>query len=240
MRLIAFTVAVVSSLALVSCSSIPRKSKANVPNNPTEAQKTMPPGPQEDQPSDSKGFKVPNLFNFGKIGKGKNAITIEPLDGFNKKAPCPETNIVYDAARMVEINGPEKFENVGFTGEFYGVDTKCRYQKDNVQVALSLKMGAGRGPKASGLAKDYNYWVAVTQKDVEPISKDDFTQIVKFGENQDRKIIQTDTVTLNIPRDNINKYEILVGFQLTPQQIEFNRDGKRFKINANANNSGAK
>jgi hypothetical protein len=42
-----------------------------------------------------------------------------------------------------------------------------------------------------------------------------------------------------IPRANLgtsgSNFEILVGFDVTPQMAEFNREGKRFRLTAGAN-----
>ncbi len=42
-----------------------------------------------------------------------------------------------------------------------------------------------------------------------------------------------------IPRANEEisgeNFEILVGFELTPEQLQFNRDGRRFRIDAGEN-----
>jgi hypothetical protein len=44
---------------------------------------------------------------------------------------------------------------------------------------------------------------------------------------------------ITIPRANADisgeNFEILVGFDLTPEQLQFNRDGRRFRIDAAAN-----
>jgi hypothetical protein len=41
-----------------------------------------------------------------------------------------------------------------------------------------------------------------------------------------------------IPRANAEvsgeNFEVLVGFELTPEQVQFNRDGKRFRVDAGA------
>ena len=45
-----------------------------------------------------------------------------------------------------------------------------------------------------------------------------------------------------IPRANPEisgeNFEILVGFELTPEQLQFNRDGRRFRIDAATNPGG--
>ena len=53
---------------------------------------------------------------------------------------------------------------------------------------------------------------------------------------QDRVYV-TDTVqSITIPRGAVNtsgaNFEVLVGFDVTPQMAAFNREGKRFRVNA--------
>jgi hypothetical protein len=150
---------------------------------------------------------------------------------------CPAVRVLYDAQRFVELDGPERFENVGFTGEILRVSSSCRYIADDpITINLQMDMAFGKGPKASGSSKDVVYFVTVTRKDIVPISRERFTQRVVIPAGADRVTLQSPVTEVVIPRANKDvsgvNFEVFVGFELNDAQLEFNRDGKRFRIDS--------
>jgi hypothetical protein len=151
--------------------------------------------------------------------------------------PCPAVRVLYDAQRFVELDGPERFENVGYTGEISRVESSCRYiGADPITISLQMDMAFGKGPKATGSSKDVVYWVSVTRKDLATITRERYTQRIIVPAGQDRISIQSPVTEIVIPRANKdiagNNFEVFVGFELTDAQLEFNRDGKRFRIDS--------
>ena len=163
--------------------------------------------------------------------------------------PCPAVRVLYDASRFVELMGPERFENVGFTGEINSVNSACRYiESDPIEIQLELDMAFGRGPKADGFTKDVVYWVATTQVvsatdpitgqpriiDVGPINRARFTHRVEFPESTEVVSQKSAVTEVTIPRAGPGvsgtNFEVIVGFELTDEQLQFNRDGKRFRL----------
>ena len=61
---------------------------------------------------------------------------------------------------------------------------------------------------------------------------------VSFPAGQDRIFKREQINSIVIPRAEANtsgaNFEVLVGFEVTPQMAEFNRLGKRFRLNAGA------
>jgi len=153
--------------------------------------------------------------------------------------PCPLMGVLYDNARLVQFRDPgvERYANVAWTGEMQGVRGLCRYVgEDPIRMAIEVEMAFGRGPAATEERRSYRYWVAVARRGRAPIAKEYFDVDVRFprGENV---VTRTEEIgTIEIPRANGEisgeNFEILVGFELTPEQIQFNRDGKRFRVNA--------
>lgn len=151
------------------------------------------------------------------------------------EGPCPLMGVLYDASRVVELkDNKEAFGNVGFTGEMRGVRGLCRYVgSDPITMNLTIDMALGRGPAASGDKHTYRYWVAVARRDVAPIFKQYYDVDVSFPGSADRVNVSQEVKTITIPRATATtsgvNFEILVGFDLTPEQLKFNRDGKRFR-----------
>lgn len=149
--------------------------------------------------------------------------------------PCPLMGVLADASRLVEIKGEEKFANVGYTAEIRNVQGFCRYVgTDPITMDLSVEMAFGRGPQAQSDTHTYRYWVAVARRDVAPITKQYFDAVVKFPSGADRTAEIQHIEKIVIPRANKDtsgtNFEILVGFDLTPEQLAFNREGKRFRV----------
>lgn len=160
------------------------------------------------------------------------------LPQLRNAGPCPFVKVLYDAARYQEFEGGREASNaVGFTGEIQGVSAACEYKGDEpIKVAMQVLFEMGKGPAAQGDAKSYRYWVAVTQRNEAVLAKQYFDLPVKFPAGQDRVSVTEEFKNLVIPRAKATtsggNFEILVGFDVTPEMAAFNRDGKRFRVNA--------
>ena len=163
-----------------------------------------------------------------------------PLPAMRNAGPCPYVKSLYDAARYIEFkDGREASADVGYTGEIQGVSGGCAYKSDEpIKVNLNILFELGRGPQAAGGAKTYHYWVAVTDRNREVLAKQNFEIQANFAAGQDR-IYKTETIKeIVIPRAKATvsgaNFEVLVGFDVTPEMAAFNRDGKRFRPNVGA------
>jgi hypothetical protein len=156
--------------------------------------------------------------------------------------PCPRAFAVYDASRIVEFrNEGQRYANIGFTGEFNKVRSLCRYYGEEPIVAdLEMDISFGRGPAAAQQSTaTYEYFVAVTRKNVAVINKKTFPIQVTFPAGADRVTVTERLERIVIPRNSEGtsgqNFEIIVGFELTPEQRQFNADGKRFRVSAGKN-----
>jgi hypothetical protein len=171
-----------------------------------------------------------------------------PLPDVKNAGPCPYVKTLYDASRYVELKGGQESAGaVGFTGEIQKIQATCAYKGgEPIHVAMAVNMAFGRGPQAEGYSKDYRYWVAVTVRNETVLDKQYFTVPVVFRPGEDRASYVDRIEDIVIPRAKATvsgaNFEVLVGFDVTPQMAEFNRLGKRFRENAGeqtADNSGA-
>jgi hypothetical protein len=163
-----------------------------------------------------------------------------PLAQMRNAGPCPFVKTLYDASRYVEFkDAREASANVGFTGEIQGISAGCQY-KDNepITVVMDVLFELGKGPQATSSTKTYHYWVAVTDRNRDVIAKQNFDLPVTFPAGKDRVYMTDSLANIVIPRGSQTtsgaNFEILVGFDVTPQMAEFNRVGKRFRVNAGA------
>ena len=163
-----------------------------------------------------------------------------PLPGKKNAGPCPFAKVLYDAARYEEFkDNQEASANVAYTGEFEAISADCDYKGvEPIKVKLAMQFAFGRGPQATSPHKTYTYWVAVTHRNREVLAKEYFTVPVNFPNGQDRVGMIEHLGGITIPRANNTvsgeNFEILVGFDVTPEMADFNRQGKRFRLNAGA------
>lgn len=161
-----------------------------------------------------------------------------PLPALRNAGPCPYVKVLYDAARYVEFKeNREASANVAYSGEIQGISAGCQYKdSDPIKVTMEVLFELGKGPQATADTKTYRYWVAVTKRNDSVITKQYFDLPVKFAEGQDRIYATEEIGQITIPRATATtsgaNFEILVGFDVTPQMAAFNRDGKRFRVNA--------
>ena len=165
-------------------------------------------------------------------------LTQAPLPSLRNAGPCPYVKTLYDASRYVELkDGKEASDAVGYTGEIENVQATCAYKgSEPIHVNMALNFAFGRGPAAEGGHKDYRYWVAVTVRNTAVLDKSYFTVPVQFRPGEDRVAYVDRLQDIVIPRAKASvsgaNFEVLVGFDVTPQMAAFNRDGKRFRVNA--------
>lgn len=154
--------------------------------------------------------------------------------------PCPTALSLYDAHRVVNFHGDDiAYGNVGFTGEILNVVGFCEYTDRNaspIEMDMGIRMAFGRGPAAEGRTHTYHYFVAVTRKDLVVIEREVYPVTVTFPPGEDRVEILQEFENIEIPRADETtsgaNFEIIVGFELTDEQLEFNRSGMRFRVTA--------
>lgn len=163
-----------------------------------------------------------------------------PLPALRNAGPCPFVKVLYDAGRYVEFkDNREASAAVGYSGEIQGVSAGCSYKDDEpIRVQMEILFELGKGPQAQGSQKTYRYWVAVTKRNDAVLTKQYFDLPVTFEQGQDRIYATEEIGEIVIPRATLTtsgaNFEVLVGFDVTPQMAAFNREGKRFRVNAAA------
>ena len=160
-----------------------------------------------------------------------------PLPALRNAGPCPFVKVLYDAGRYHEFKDDrESAAAVMYTGEIQGVSAGCEYRDDDpIELRVELLFSLGKGPQATSDQKTYRYWVAVTDRNRAVIAKEWFDLPVKF-DGEDRVNVRDTLEGIVIPRAAVttsgSNFEVLIGFEVTPQMAAFNREGKRFRVTA--------
>ncbi len=172
-------------------------------------------------------------------GTSQNArpVRLAPLSRRANAGPCPYVKVLYDAARYVELADFTRpsAAGVGFTGEIEGVTADCVYREaDPIRLDFNVLFNLGKGPQASDGGRTYRYWIAVTERNNAVLAKEYFDLPVNFNGQTTASVEQAQTIV--IPRADAttsgNNFEVLIGFDVTPEMAEFNRSGSRFRVTA--------
>lgn len=219
---------VLTSLLAVSvlALTLPSAVQAQIPGQRQPGQEQ----PGQRQPGQAQRPQADEQGNRSRVPR------IAPLRQRANAGPCPYVKILYDAARYVELTGDRAAAaNVGYTGEIDGLTSACTYREEEpITVQMDLLFNLGRGPQAPSDQRTYRYWIAVTERNAAVLAKEYFDLPVNFDGGRTTSV--TEQKTIVIPRRGVDvsggNFEVLVGFEITPQMAEFNRSGSRFRVNA--------
>ena len=150
----------------------------------------------------------------------------------NAFAPaCAPVGILGPAADYSDYGGSEAEPDLSrlvSQGSIVGVSGHCSSAAHGTMLhtAIGLQLAITRGPVGSGSSLTLPYFIAITQ-DGAIISKQSLTALAQFPDNGDKVLVRTDQVTFDLPVTRAHpgtSYKIEVGFQLTPQQLDYNRN----------------
>jgi len=141
------------------------------------------------------------------------------------KLACPTPLIApgLDAAADLRPGGSGP-DDVRFGVKLTSVNSKC--STENVGLSADVRIAfvvARADPKL--LRGDFAYFVAVADAQRNILTKKEYKVDVEFSPRL-KQLNVTDQVTVGLPLHDLSnggKYLIIVGLQLTPEQLEFNR-----------------
>ncbi len=153
---------------------------------------------------------------------------------FSKKQgppPCPEINVLADAAKFTQFRPGEgrDITDQVLSGEITGYLGSCSYDQGakKLTVELQVQMTFTKGPAAAGNDAHVAYFVAVPAFFPKPEAKQVLGVQFAFASNADHVRITDNKVDVVLPVADFGKdlpnREIYVGFQLDPQELDYNR-----------------
>jgi len=140
--------------------------------------------------------------------------------------PCPRAVVGENAGRLTRFSGAgEDPANIVFEAEIADLAGSCVYDDDSIEVDLQIQLVAGRGPAATDDNAKFNYFVAVARTDKTILSRDAFDTLIELPGNQTRNQTVEEleqTIPLAEGESGAN-FVIVVGIEMTPEELEFNR-----------------
>lgn len=150
---------------------------------------------------------------------------------------CPDVAVVSDAASLTRFAPGEGRDllDVDIQVEIADLvsackDTDKRDGQPIAKVVVAPVIVASRGSANRELTQRVSYFVSVVDANQQILRKEIYTLTLDFTDNRNRLVIRDDDppITVDIPnakRVNARGYQILIGFQLTPEELEYNRRG---------------
>lgn len=139
---------------------------------------------------------------------------------------CPHVAVVSDAESLVVFNpGPgRELSDVSFAAEFSGLTRRCSYGEAALDVELEVTVEAQPGPLARIDRASIPLFVAVVDFEGTILGKRVFTRDVRFRGRGPVTYTEDLEQTIALrPGQGGGDFEILLGFQLSPEQLEQSR-----------------
>jgi len=155
------------------------------------------------------------------------ALTACALFPDKRDKTCPKVEVIDDLSKFVQFgDGPGRdLSDILYAARIEDVKSACGFDKSGVKVEMTVSIVGDRAQAGSKLkGSDVTYFVAITDVTHAIIAKKLFTSRLDFQDNKPARI--DDVLDQRIPLPILSSakdHTIIVGFQLTPEQINFNQ-----------------
>ena len=144
-----------------------------------------------------------------------------------ERRPCPGVMRVDEASRIVQYRkGPGRdLIDVVSEAELSNIGLSCKYKGNYIEINLRLEYQAKRGPAAKSLNATFPYFVVIVNGKKEILAKKIVLSEVTFNKFRRRAGVYEElTQRIPLAADETGAdYAIIVGFQLSRDQLRFNR-----------------
>lgn len=146
-------------------------------------------------------------------------------------APCPSIGILADGADLTRFSQGAGFDltRMVVDARIVGFDARCDYtgrDRAALDVRITPRFEAERGPAAEGRAVDLPWFVAVSDPEDRVLDRRAYATRVGFGTNVTRTRVEGEAVRMTLPLTEgrqADDYLVRLSFQLTPEELELNR-----------------
>ena len=143
---------------------------------------------------------------------------------------CPQYAVLYQASTVTRFapGAAQLPANAVLTAAMSDLELACifDFEQNQTEIDLRFVIGARRGPAAAAgqTQQTLPYFVAVLGPDQSMISKELFQRVVDPGNRPfvNTNIVVSDTVLRLAANTQVGQYQVLVGFQLTPEELAYN------------------
>ncbi len=137
---------------------------------------------------------------------------------------CPAATTVQDIQTIMKFGPGDNVNDILTAGRITGIQANCGAEKGGIKDNLSIHFMALRSTLAVTHV-DLPYFVAIADSNGKILGKQEFSLGLNFPPGS-RSVGSMENVTAHLPLKNAelgNVYTIIVGFQLTKKELDFNR-----------------
>lgn len=155
------------------------------------------------------------------------ALAVSACAGEPEVRACPPAGSVSGVERMTSFRpgGSEDLTDVQFTARVDAVESVCEYDDEGVEVAMNVWLVAERGPADTTREANLQYFVAIEDGPGNFTAKQIYDITLPFEGNR-RRVGVLEEVDIEIPTPADKSFadiRILIGLQITPEQVDYNR-----------------
>ena len=148
---------------------------------------------------------------------------------------CPVLGVLDNASSLTKFkpSGGPADSDIQYYAEITGTDLDCEYKGNllfSMEVNMRINIAARKGPAATSDTAKLNYFVVITDRAGNVITKKVFPATVTFNGRPEAHIVEKIWQDYNLARGGGgggSLYEVWVGFQLTDPELQFNRTHQR-------------
>lgn len=147
-------------------------------------------------------------------------------------SPCPQVELVDDLSSISDFATPDaaKAEDLISRVDLHSAESTCKLSANTAIVDLKLIFNGKLGTKAKQKSSDkpfftYPFFVAVTAPNGKIMAKEIFAASLSY-DSAETTHSYYENLRQIIPiksKDQANLYKILIGFQVSPDQLSYNR-----------------
>lgn len=160
-------------------------------------------------------------------------LALAGCSGDDRLIVCPRVGVLYDASRITDFadDGLKILDNVAYDAEIYDPVIRCDYDANVVTSDIEFNLDVLRGPKGVSGRHDFRYFVAVTELNQTVLDKKVYTFDVDFDEDERGITEKREVKNIKVNFERLGRadlYEILIGWELTPDELAYNRNTSPF------------
>lgn len=154
--------------------------------------------------------------------------------GFSDDSPleigptCPRVAVGDDVDYVARFDGKgSSKQNLLYAVKMDVPNGVCFLNEDSIDVEMSVPIRVQRGPAMEDREINFGYWVAIARTDKTILARESYQAGAELKQNEVGQIIDEFDQTIPIkPGENGNNFVIIVGLELTEEELDYNRRPK--------------
>lgn len=142
-----------------------------------------------------------------------------------KSAGCPSVTVLGDAKRLTQMQDGR----IDLKAEIRSPALTCSIAGDKAHSRLSFSVKSAIAPSSTVAMRSVPYFVAIISQG-QVIGKEVFNLALPFAGAKRMLTVKEYVERIDIPiaaEKSADDYAVTIGFQLTPEQVEYNRTASR-------------